>query len=125
MVPTCPFSLPQNFRTMKKITFTLALLAHTLIASAQIFVEGVKIEPSNTGQYIEIDPLYREDGRCTFRVDFGQSNPKEDFVTDVNGKRFDFRSLVDGLNFFYEEGWQVDQVSVLDRGRRFLLKRRY
>ena len=110
---------------MKKITFTLALLAHTLFASAQIFVEGVKIEPSNTGQYIEIDPLYREDGRCTFRVDFGQSNPKEDFVTDVNGKRYDFRSLVDGLNFFYEEGWQVDQVSVLDRGRRFLLKRRY
>ncbi len=110
---------------MKKITFTLALLAHTLIASAQIFVEGVKIEPSNTGQYIELDPLYREDGRCTFRVDFGQSNAKEDFVTDVNGKRYDFRSLVDGLNFFYEEGWQVDQVSVLDRGRRFLLKRRY
>ncbi|MDO8365181.1 MAG: hypothetical protein Q7T20_00185 [Saprospiraceae bacterium] len=110
---------------MKKITFTLALLAHTLIASAQLFVEGVKIEPSNTGQYIELDPLYREDGRCTFRVDFGQSNPKEDYVTDVNGKRYDFRSLVDGLNFFYEEGWQVEQVSVLDRGRRFLLKRRY
>lgn len=110
---------------MKKITFTLALLACALFASAQIFVEGVKIEPGNTGQYLEIDPLFREDGRCTFRVDFGQSNPKEDFVTDVNGKRFDFRSLVDGLNFFYEEGWQVDQVSVLDRGRRFLLKRRY
>ena len=110
---------------MKKITFTLALLAHTFFASAQVFVEGVKIEPTNTGQYIELDPLYREDGRCTFRVDFGQSNPKEDYVTDVNGKRYDFRSLVDGLNFFYEEGWQVDQVSVLDRGRRFLLKRRY
>ena len=110
---------------MKKITFTLALLVHTLFASAQIFVEGVKVEPSNTGQYIELDPLYREDGRCTFRVDFGQSNPKEDYVTDVNGKRYDFRSLIDGLNFFYEEGWQVDQVSVLDRGRRFLMKRRY
>ena len=110
---------------MKKITFTLALLVHTIFASAQIFVEGVKVEPSNTGQYMELDPLYREDGRCTFRVDFGQSNPKEDYVTDVNGKRYDFRSLIDGLNFFYEEGWQVDQVSVLDRGRRFLMKRRY
>jgi hypothetical protein len=110
---------------MKKITFTLALLAHTLFATAQIFVEGVKIEPTNTGQYIELDPLYREDGRCTFHVDFGQSNPKEDYVTDVNGKRYDFRSLIDGLNFFYEEGWQVDQVSVTEHGRRFLLKRRY
>ena len=110
---------------MKKITLALSLLAHALIASAQIFVEGVKIEPTNTGQYIEIDPLYREDGRCTFRVDFGQSSPKEDYVTDVNGKKFDFRSLVDGLNFFYEEGWQVDQVIVLERGRQFLLRRRY
>lgn len=110
---------------MKKITFILALLTQSLLASAQIFVEGVKIEPTNTGQYIELDPLFREDGRCTFRVDYGQSNPKEDFVTDNYGKRYDFRSLVDGLNFFYEEGWQVDQISVLDRGRRFMLKRRY
>lgn len=110
---------------MKKITFILALLAQSLLASAQIFVEGVKIEPTNTGQYIELDPLFREDGRCTFRVDYGQSNPKEDFITDNYGKRYDFRSLVDGLNFFYEEGWQVDQISVLDRGRRFMLKRRY
>jgi len=110
---------------MKKITFILALVAQSLLASAQIFVEGVKIEPTNTGQYIELDPLFREDGRCTFRVDYGQSNPKEDFVTDNYGKRYDFRSLVDGLNFFYEEGWQVDQISVLDRGRRFMLKRRY
>ena len=111
---------------MKKTTFTFALLAHTLIASAQIFVEGIKIEPSNTGQYIEIDPLFREDGRCTFQVDYGQSNPKEDFVTDAEGRRFDFRSLVDGLNFFYKDGWEVAQVSVLERGgRRFLLKRRY
>ncbi len=110
---------------MKKITLSLALLAHTLIASAQIFVEGVKIEPTNTGQYIELDPLYREDGQCTFRVDYGQLNPKEDYITDDHGKRYDFRSLVDGLNAFYEDGWEVAQVSVLDRGRRFLLKRRY
>lgn len=107
------------------MTLTLTLLAQTLLAFSQLYVEGVKIEPSNTGQYIEIDPLYREDGRCTFRVDYGQSNPKEDFITDEHGKRFDFRSLVDGLNVFYEEGWEVAQVTVQERGRRFLLKRRY
>lgn len=110
---------------MKKLLCTIAFAGCALLVKAQLYVEGVKLEPSNTGQYIEIDPLYREDGRCTFRVDYGQSNPKEDFVTDPHGKRFDFRSLVDGLNFFYEEGWQVDQISVLDRGRRYLLKRRY
>ncbi|MBN8678695.1 MAG: hypothetical protein J0M29_10755 [Chitinophagales bacterium] len=110
---------------MKKVLCTIAFAGCALLAKAQLYVEGVKLEPSNTGQYLEIDPLYREDGRCAFQVDYGQSNPKEDYVTDPYGKRFDFRSLVDGLNFFYEEGWQVDQVSVLDRGRRYLLKRRY
>jgi hypothetical protein len=110
---------------MKKTSLTLALSAFALIASAQIYVEGVKLEPTNTGQYIELDPMFREDGRCTFRVDYGQSTPKEDFVSDNHGKRYDFRSLVDGLNFFYEEGWQVDQISALDRGRRYLLKRRF
>lgn len=110
---------------MKKVTLTLALLAQALLASAQIYVEGVKIEPSNTGQYMELDPLYREDGRCTFRVDYGQSNPKEDYITDDHGKRFDFRSLVDGLNVFYAEGWEVAQISVSEHGRRFLMKRRF
>lgn len=110
---------------MKKTTLTLAFLASTLWASAQIYVEGVKIEPSNTGQYIELDPMFRDDGRCAFRVDYGQSNPKEDFVSDNYGKKYDFRSLIDGLNFFYQEGWQVDQITVTERGRRFLLKRRF
>lgn len=103
----------------------LALSAQTMFLAAQVFVEGVKLEPSNTGQYLELDPLFREDGRCAFQVDYGQANPKQDYVTDVNGKRFDFRSLVDGLNFFYEEGWVIDQISVLERGRHFMLKRRY
>lgn len=110
---------------MKKLTLTLALLAQALLAAAQIYVEGVKIGPDNTGQYIELDPLYREDGQCTFRVDYGQSNPKEDYITDEHGKRYDFRSLVDGLNIFYAEGWEVAQISVSERGRRFLLKRRF
>lgn len=110
---------------MKKTTLLLALLAQTMIAAAQVYVEGVKLEPKNTGQYLNIDPAFREDGRCAFQVDYGQSNPKQDYVTDEHGKRFDFRSLVDGLNFFYEEGWEVAQVTVLDRDRQFLLKRRY
>ncbi len=103
----------------------MVLLAQTAIAFSQIYVEGVKIGPSNTGQYLELDPKFKEDGRCAFQVDYGQSNPIEDHVTDVNGKRYDFRSLIDGLNLFYEEGWVVDQITVTERGRRFLMKRRY
>jgi hypothetical protein len=111
--------------TMKKALLFATLFTQSLLASAQVFVEGIRLEPSNTGHYIEIDPLYREDGRCTFQVDYGQPNPKESFTTDSNGKRIDYRSLVDGLNIFYAEGWEVAQISALDRGRRFLLKRRF
>ena len=103
--------------------FFSAACCHLL--TAQIYVEGVKLTPDNTGQYLELDPQFRTDGRCTFSVDYGQSEPKKDFVTDVNGKKYDFRSLVDGLNFFYEEGWEVGQITVLESGRRYLLKRRY
>lgn len=111
---------------MKKAFFTLILTTVGICgAYAQIYVEGVKLSPDNTGQYIELDPQFRTDGRCTFKVDYGQSNAKEDHVTDENGKRFDFRSLVDGLNTFYAEGWEVAQITVVESGRRYLLKRRY
>jgi hypothetical protein len=111
---------------MKKTILLCVLLAQGLIASAQIFVEGVRLTPENTGQYVELDPMFKTDGSCTFSVDYGQSNPKEDFVSDTNGKRFDFRSLVDGLNYFYTNGWEVAVITVQEHsGRRFLLKRRF
>lgn len=110
---------------MKKTTFTFALLVQALFASAQIYVAGALLGPNNAGQYIELDPMYRDDGRCTFRVDYGQARPKEDYVTDAQGKRLEFRSLVDGLNVFYYEGWELVQISVQERGRRFMLKRRF
>jgi hypothetical protein len=110
---------------MKKISLTALFATVALLANAQIFVDGTQIGPSNTGQYLELDPMFREDGRCAFRIDYGQRNPKESYVTDSRGIKYDFLSLVDGLNFFYSEGWEVSQVFVTDKGRRFLLKRRF
>jgi len=109
---------------MKKAFFLSILLANAWFASAQVYVEGVKLDPTNTGNYLELDPLFRSDGRCSFRVDFGQAEPRKDFISDPNGKQVDFRSLIDGLNFFYDNGWEVSQISTLDSGRRFLMKRR-
>jgi len=111
---------------MKQAFLTIVILATAGSAAwAQIFVEGVKLNADNTGQYIELDPQFRTDGRCAFQVDYGQSNPKEDHVTDANGRQIDFRSLVDGLNTFYSEGWEVAQITLVGTGRRYLLKRRY
>ncbi len=111
---------------MKKLLLVCFLsLVASAVLTAQIYVEGVRLTPDNTGQYIELDPQFRSDGRCNFKVDYGQAEPKEDKVTDENGKAYDFRSLIDGLNAFYTEGWEVFQITVLESGRRYLLKRRY
>lgn len=113
---------------MKKTLLLCALLAQTCLLSAQIYVEGVQIGPDNTGQYIELDPEFKTTGRCNFIVDYGQANNRrEDFVTNEKGERYDFRSLVDGLNIFYINGWEVAQVfgAGADNSRRYLLKRRF
>jgi hypothetical protein len=109
---------------MKKYIMLFSFWAVGQFSFAQIYVDGVKLDITNTGHYLELDPLFKTDGQCTFKVDFGQSNPKEDFITDQYGKKFDFRSLIDGLNYFYDNGWEVAQISQNERGRRFLLKRK-
>ena len=102
------------------------LMGQSALLSAQIYVDGVKLEASNTGQYIEIDPRFDDRGGCVVTADYGQNTPLNDFVTDVRGQRFEFHSIVECLNIFYAEGWVVDQVSVLERGgRKLLLKRRW
>ena len=98
---------------MKKALLLSILLANGLFATAQVYVEGVKL-----------DPIYRTDGSCALRVDYGQAEPRKDFVSDANGKKIDFRSLIDGLNFFYSNGWEVVTTSVVETNRRFLLQRR-
>lgn len=111
---------------MKKAILLFALCAQALLVQAQIFVEGVQLTPENTGQYIELDPIFKANGECALAVDYGQANPRQDYVTDANKKRFDFRSLVDGLNYFFANGWELAIVSTQEStGRRFFLKRRY
>ncbi len=111
---------------MKKTLLLFVLSAHALLAQAQIFIEGVQLTPDNTGQYIELDPIFKSNGECAFTVDYGQANPRQDYVTDANKKRFDFRSLVDGLNYFYANGWELAIATTQEStGRRFFLKRRY
>ncbi len=109
----------------KALLFSIFSLLALVQIRAQVFVDGTKLDPSNSGHYLELDPLYRPDGRCAFKVDYGQQDPADDYLSDAAGKRFDFRSLVDGLNFFYEEGWEMVQITESNRGRRFLLKRRF
>ena len=111
---------------MKKITILAVLLFQTRLLSAQAYVDGVELTPSNTGQYIEIDPKFKNDGGCVVEVDYGQRQPKDDFLTDEKNRRQEFDSLVHALNFLYQNGWKVAEISVSEeRGRRVLLERRF
>ncbi|MCC6460610.1 MAG: hypothetical protein IT260_09090 [Saprospiraceae bacterium] len=113
---------------MKKGIFLLLFAAQSLLASAQLYVEGTRLDASNTSNYLEATPLRRADGTYHFQIDFGQKanrNTKPgECLTDDKGRRFEFRSTVDGLNFLYENGWEVNVVYNVEDLRRYLLKRR-
>ncbi len=113
---------------MKKGILLFCFLAHSLWAAAQLYVEGNRLDVSNTSAYLEATPLRRTDGSYHFQIDYGQK-PKRDIkpgecLTDEKARRFEFRSTVDGLNFLYENGWEVVTVYNVEDMRRYLLKRR-
>ena len=86
------------------------------------------LDAGNTGIYLEATPLRRNDGTYHFQIDYGQK-PKRDAkpgecLGDDKARRYEFRSTVDGLNFLYENGWEVVVVYNVEDLRRYLLKRR-
>lgn len=118
--------IPSN---MKKTILLLMGIAISLSVSAQIYVDGILLGPTNSSAYLEVVALRKEaDGRYHFVADYGQAQDadltKGDFLTDEKNSRYEFRSQIDGLNFLYENGWEVAQVYVYKDLRRYLLKRR-
>lgn len=101
-------------------------IAATFSLNAQLYVEGTLLTPSNTGAYIEVTPLRRPDGTYHMGVDYGQTRSRRphDCLTDNKGRRYEFRSAIDGLNFIYENGWEVVIVYPVEDIRRYLMKRR-
>ena len=113
---------------MKKVVLLFACLLQGLFAFAQLYVEGIRLDASNTSQYLEATPLRRTDGSYYFKIDYGQKAKADikpgECLTDEKARRYEFRSTVDGLNFLYENGWEVIEVYNVEDMRRFLLKRR-
>jgi len=114
---------------MKKAILLFIGISISLSVSAQIYIDGILLNTSNSSAYLEVVALRKEaDGRYHFVADFGQTQDAEltkgDFLTDEKNSRYEFRSQIDGLNFFYENGWEINQVYVFKDLRRYLLKRR-
>lgn len=123
------FFVEKTPSNMKKAILLLLFLPLSFALSAQIFVDGIRLDASNSSAYLEVVALRKEaDGRYHFVADYGQTQDadltKGDFLTDEKNSRYEFRSQIDGLNFLYENGWEVSQVYVYKDLRRYLLKRR-
>ena len=113
---------------MKKVILLSCFLAQAWFAAAQLYVEGTLLDASNTLAYLEAKPLRRNDGTYHFQIDYGQKAKADikpgECLTDNKSRRYEFRSTVDGLNFLYENGWEVIEVYDVADMRRYLLKRR-
>ncbi len=101
-------------------------LCWSALLSAQLYVEGTLLTTSNTGAYIEVTPLRRTDGTYHMGIDYGQTRSRQphDCLTDSKGRRYEFRSAIDGLNYLYDNGWEVVVVYNVQDIRRYLMKRR-
>jgi hypothetical protein len=112
---------------MKKLILLAVFSLFALQMHAQLYADGVKLDASNTGQYMEIDPKYKSNGTCIVAVDYGNAPKKEGFyITDQQARRIEFHSDIDVLNFLYTEGWELTQISRTENsGRRYMLKRRF
>ena len=124
---------------MKKIIFSSLFFFAAFAANAQLFVEGVPIDSIHHGEYLIIETI--EIGSIDFKVELEKEIKKSGFITSANdyltdkkGKNKHFDTLTGGLNFFFENGWElafvlpssmtVTETKLSPHGTRLLLKRR-
>ncbi|MBI5916752.1 MAG: hypothetical protein HY842_15350 [Bacteroidetes bacterium] len=89
--------------------FLLSFLATHL--QAQIFVDGVQLDSTNSGAYLEFSK--RGFTSSVFiEVDYGQvkkvSGRHDNLgLTDKNGEAIKFEGMVEALNYFDKNGWEL------------------
>jgi hypothetical protein len=100
---------------MKKTFFTaVAVLLFANLVSAQIFIDGKELRQETT-QFIEVEfigVLGSADVRML--IDYGQNvgfiDRRVRMVSDKKGKALIFNSPIHGMNWLYQEGYEVTEV---------------
>ncbi|MDD3095046.1 MAG: hypothetical protein WC372_01900 [Candidatus Neomarinimicrobiota bacterium] len=97
---------------IKKLMLLLLLGA---LAFGEIYVNGVPIDSTQSRYLIvEIDDDLR---KTRAYVDYGQSDPdRHRIMTDDTGSKMLFNSPVAVLNYFYRQGWELDEAYVMPGG---------
>lgn len=94
---------------MKKILLALSLGLFSLSGNAQVIVDGVDINKMDELQYVELVGQTRFINLTKIKVfvDYGQDfSWRQQTIEDKSGERSSFNSMVDALNFMYDNGWE-------------------
>lgn len=113
---------------MKNVLLIVTLVLATTQLHAQLYVEGIQIDSTNSGNYMKI-ALAGIGSELVLDVDYGQpSKPLIGFtrLTDENKNAIKFRSIVGALNYLSLHGWELVEIlqPTESEGRSFLLKRK-
>jgi len=99
---------------MKKMLF-VAMLLFSTFTYADIYVNGIELN-STKAHYIKVEIDYNL-GRTLAYVDYGQDEPiRHRRVTDKNNEKRYFISVVDVLNTFYVNDWEIKEVFTVPSG---------
>lgn len=87
---------------MKKLLFAIALLFATLSMNAENFIY---CELVGTAKFMS--------NKVRVQVDYGQESSfwkGISYMKDENGKKIEFNSMVDAMNYFGKQGWEFVQA---------------
>lgn len=87
---------------MRKLLFTIALLFATLSINAENFIY---CELVGTAKFMS--------NKVRVQVDYGQESSfwkGISYMKDENGKKIEFNSMVDAMNYFGKQGWEFVQA---------------
>jgi hypothetical protein len=74
-------------------------------------------------QYVRIVGSYTMTGKIAVDIDFGQKqkffSKKDTRITDAEGKKIKFNSMVDAINFMYDFGYELDQAYAITVDKAF------
>ena len=92
-----------------KLFIALILCFLPLMAFSDNTLVQESIAQNSNGQptYKVYLAIIRSTFSSTIRVDMGNSNGKDDFY-DENGKKVDFNSTIDAVDYFSARGWTLE-----------------
>lgn len=119
---------------MKRLFFLLLFAAALpAAASAQVMVEDVNLNERTDIAYLDIMGIdmgvFKK--KLTIIVDYGQKLKvdSDTRVRDATGKEIIFNSMIDAINFFHKNGWELFNAFPVSSGSsgqiyHYILKRK-